>query len=188
MGGMGSGERWRKKRTVESCDHLSISTLKRSKLLVPGVRDQVGTFQWPSGERTSSVDYRITVGPTAGSLQLVYHIGLPKVKLDYAVRLEATRCHLGGVRWWFVCPLSRDGVACGRRAAKLYLSGRWFGCRRCHDLTYRSQQTSDSRVYALARVGLGAMPQSSHQASVTQLGLALKAITLMQKRLRACGV
>jgi hypothetical protein len=37
-------------------------------------------------------------------------------------------------------------------------------------------------VYALARAGLDAMPDID-RASVTQLGLALKALTLMQKRL-----
>jgi hypothetical protein len=32
-----------------------------------------------------------------------------------------------------------DGVACGRRAAKLYAGGRYFLCRRCYRLTYASQ-------------------------------------------------
>jgi hypothetical protein len=36
-------------------------------------------------------------------------------------------------------------------------------------------------VYALARAGLEAMPPIG-RASVAQLGLALKALTLMQKR------
>jgi hypothetical protein len=61
------------------------------------------------------------------------------------------------------------------------LRSKYFGCRHCHDLTYRSSQESDSRVYALARAGLDAIPRIEG-ASVTQLGLALKALTLMQKR------
>jgi hypothetical protein len=31
------------------------------------------------------------------------------------VCLESTPCHLGGERWWFLCP------RCGRRAGKLFL-------------------------------------------------------------------
>ncbi|MBN9122903.1 MAG: hypothetical protein J0I06_27820 [Planctomycetes bacterium] len=106
--------------------------------------------------------------------------------LDYSVRLVTTGCHLGGVRWWFVCPLVRDNVACGRRVRKLYLCGQYFGCRTCHNLTYRSRQESDARVYALARAGLGAMPPIG-RASVAQLGLALKALTLMEKRANRSG-
>ncbi|QJW94786.1 hypothetical protein FTUN_2309 [Frigoriglobus tundricola] len=50
-----------------------------------------------------------------------------------------------------------------------------------HNLTYRSTQESGSRVYALARAGLDAVPEIG-RASVSQLGLTLKALTLMQKR------
>jgi hypothetical protein len=38
-----------------------------------------------------------------------------------------TRPHLGGLRWWFVCPLIVGGCACGRRCAKLYLHGQFLG-------------------------------------------------------------
>lgn len=64
------------------------------------------------------------------------------------VRLETTPCHLGGVRWWFICPLGVGGQPCRRRVAKLYLPywSRYFGCRTCHDLTYTSCQEHDKRV------------------------------------------
>ena len=67
---------------------------------------------------------------------------------------------------------------------KLYLppGGRYFGCRHCHDLTYRSRQESDARVYALARAGLDAIDAPGRK-SVTELGIALKALTLIEKRL-----
>ena len=38
------------------------------------------------------------------------------------------------------------GVACYRRVALLYLSGRHFLCRHCHDLTYASRR--ESKGYA----------------------------------------
>src|SRR5207253_2236084 len=95
--------------------------------------------------------------------------------VGYSVRLVTTPCHLGGVRWWFVCPLSRGGVACGRRPRKLYLVGRYFGCRRCHGLTYTSTQTSDSRVYAAVRGGIDfSRFDDMENMSVQQLGFALK--------------
>lgn len=181
MGGFGSGQRWSKKRTVESCDAIDTAALRRWKLLVPGVAGRTGTLHWGRGEDRSSVAYVLTVGRSAGVLRLAYGVGLPRVHLDYSVRLVTTPCHLGGVRWWLICPLVRDTVACGRRVRKLYRRGSYFGCRSCHGLAYRSSQQSDSRVYALARAGLDAMPQPG-AASVKQLGLALKALALMRRR------
>ena len=51
---------------------------------------------------------------------------------------------MGGVRWWFLCTLTCDGRYCGRRVGKLYLppGGRYYGCRHCYDLTYKSCQLS----------------------------------------------
>lgn len=183
MGGLGSGERWSKKRAAEHCRSLDTATFKRWNLLVPGITDRVGAFRW-SRERdgsSSSVAYVLTVGGDAGTLRLLYAGGLEKAGLDYTVRLVTTPCHLGGVRWWFTCPLVKDGIACVRRVRKLYLCGRYCGCRHCHDLTYRSRQESDARVYALARGGLDAIGNPGRM-SVTQLVLVLEALTLIQKR------
>jgi hypothetical protein len=119
------------------------------------------------------------VGPMSGTLVLMYSVGGEPFR--YSVALEATPCHLGGTRWWIRCPLSRAGVACGRRVRKLYFSGRYYGCRWCLNLTYRSSQESDSRVYALARAGLGALGDPNC-LSVTQLGLALRVTTLLRQR------
>jgi hypothetical protein len=170
---------------VESRYSLDTTDLKRWKLLKPGITNRFGSFEWRRGgeeKPSSSVSYMLTVGPDDGTLRLMYSIKSMNAELDYPVQLITTPCHLGGVRWWFICPLSRNSVACGRRVRKLYLCGKYFGCRHCHNLTYRSCQESDSRVYALVRAGLDATP-AIEGASVTQLGLTLKALTLMEKRL-----
>jgi hypothetical protein len=77
---------------------------------------------------------------------LIYSISRDenKEEFDYTVRLDHTFPFYGGVRWWFRCPLSRDGYDCQRRVAKLYLppGGRYFGCRHCYNLTYKSCQES----------------------------------------------
>jgi hypothetical protein len=64
-----------------------------------------------------------------------------KTDYDYKVGLTTTPCHYGGVRYWFICPLSTNGVYCGRRVGTLFLApgGRYFGCRHCYDLFYESR-------------------------------------------------
>jgi hypothetical protein len=66
---------------------------------------------------------------------------------SYQVRLTTTQLASGGLRWWFLCPLLAGDRACGCRVAKLYLPmrQRYFGCRRCHALTYTSCR--ESRKY-----------------------------------------
>lgn len=72
---------------------------------------------------------------------------------EYIIPIITTRPHLGGTRYWFRCPVVRDGKRCGRRVRKLYLPPglNVFGCRDCYHLTYRSVQEHDDRKYKLAR-------------------------------------
>jgi hypothetical protein len=60
------------------------------------------------------------------------------------IPLTYTIPNYGGIRWWFLCPVSKDGVLCNRRPSRLYLplDEKYFGCRQCHDLTYMSCQDS----------------------------------------------
>lgn len=62
-----------------------------------------------------------------------------KKKFDYEVPLTKTPCPFGGYRYWFVCPMTRDGMYCGRRVGVLFLDDTYFACRHCHDLTYSSR-------------------------------------------------
>jgi hypothetical protein len=185
MGGSGSGERISKKRTVESCRTIDAVTLKKWNLLVPGMRDYRGWFQWRRENETQPnmrVSYSLTVDDSTGELRLLNSLSEQNATPDYSIKLVPTPCHLGGVRWWFICPLVANGVICDRRVRKLYFGGKYFGCRHCHNLTYKSQQKSDSRVYALARIGLTNMPAASG-ASIAQLGVMLGAMNIIQKRL-----
>jgi hypothetical protein len=187
MGGFGSGQKWSKKAVVEGRYSIDTVTLRRWKLLVPGIAERAGFFSWRRGDEekpSCSVSYLLTVGRDSGTLRLLYSMKSLKAELDYPVRLVTTPCHLGGVRWWFICPLSRNGIGCGRRVRKLYLSGKYFGCRNCHRLTYTSSQESDSRVYAALRGGLDLDRFADTEGmSVSQLGFALKVLTFEQKRL-----
>jgi hypothetical protein len=79
------------------------------------------------------------------------------------VSIVWTKCHLGGVRPWFLCTGRADGRGCGRRAAKLYLgNSALFACRDCCGLAYTSQ-SENPRHRAISqaqklRMGLGGGP------------------------------
>jgi hypothetical protein len=177
MGGWGSGPRrpggtrW----AAERCHALDTAALRRWGLLAPGTRS--GSVHWGD----STVDYTLAVGPGGGTLRLAYRVAGTGEPLTYPVRLVTTPCHFGGVRWWFVCPLSTGGVACGRRVRKLYRAGRYFGCRRCLGLTYASTQESDARVYAAVRNGLAPLGDI-RRLSARQLGFALKVLLFEERR------
>ena len=55
------------------------------------------------------------------------------------VRIVRVPCRFGGARPYFICPGVVNGIACGRRVAKLYGPGRYFLCRHCYRLAHASQ-------------------------------------------------
>lgn len=64
--------------------------------------------------------------------------------VTYPVMLTATEPHLGGLRWWWMCP------GCRGRARILHRvnapSSRFY-CARCWGLSYTSRQMSRHRLY-----------------------------------------
>ena len=133
-----------KKDTVEDCRTVSIAFLQQGDYFC-GWRS--GTIIWKNwcGEKTASIG--VTVCTTDGENYARFQYTNTrratgeKTECDYKVWLVTSPCHLGGVRWWFICPLSNNGVSCGRRVGKLYLppAGTCFGCRHCHNLSYESR-------------------------------------------------
>jgi hypothetical protein len=134
---------WSHRIRVERCRVISIDELNRA-----GVFDSAfGSFwscQWKNsaGEEISSIACMVIDG--GGAIRFRYGLTngsseQPEV-LDYYVEIVTTPCNFGGERRWFVCPLVKDGAPCGRRVGKLYLprGGKYFGCRICYDLTYKS--------------------------------------------------
>lgn len=63
-----------------------------------------------------------------------------QVHNDYRIQLTTTRCNFSGKRYWFICPLIKNGRPCERKAGILYGYNNLFGCRVCLDLAYSSQQ------------------------------------------------
>jgi hypothetical protein len=118
MGGIGSGNfSWQRPRHhfVEHAFTLDIAALTRAGRIVPGTASM---GQWK-------------VAGCSGTRALTLHYDTDLTKLDEAglwlsfsvngknhhqtLRLAVTKPRLGGVRLWFVCPVT------GRRARVLYL-------------------------------------------------------------------
>lgn len=138
MGGFGSGNWYRfdKKSTVEESLTLAMQDF----------RDRIhpystGTLTWTwAGGRRSSIGYSVSDGDTP--IITLHYRWRDSEDVRISVRLQTTPSQFGGERWWFTCPLVANGVACNRRAGKLHLppGARYFGCRTCHGLSYRSCQ------------------------------------------------
>lgn len=63
------------------------------------------------------------------------------------IDLIRTPCHYGEYRFWFQCPLPRNGLICGKRLGVLYASRGIFGCRRCHNFTYQCRKRNTESVF-----------------------------------------
>jgi hypothetical protein len=152
---MARGQHFEERRKNTADAQLSISTKKLREwgYLVPGYTS--GTLTWSSisGEKRGALDAYVIITGREGSMRLVYtYTGTEE--MDYGVDLVSTPCRLGGVRWWFICPLVRNGASCGRRVGVLYLVGKYAGCRHCYDLTYQSCQDSHKLDRVAAKMGI----------------------------------
>jgi hypothetical protein len=139
MGGLGSGRKFGADCT-EDCRSIDIRRWQREGYLTPG---RYLDWQWlRNGEKVAAINVKVETG----QLRLIYSYrrnGDEWKSLDYPVRLQTTSCNYGGERYWFTCP----AVGCGRRVAVLYLGGKYFACRHCYQLAYRSQrETADNRA------------------------------------------
>ena len=152
MGGMGSGNWYRfdKKATVE--ESLALAVWDFRGRMHHGA---AGTFtwSWTSGDK-SSVTYVVTRGDGGPTVTLCYP-WRDSEDVRIPIRLQSTPTNFGGKRWWFTCPLIVGRVACGRRVGKVYLppGAKYFGCRKCHDLTYRSCQEAHQTERLFGRLG-----------------------------------
>lgn len=172
MGGSGS-TRWNydwKKTTVEECRILPISILKEGIYHVEKHhRAWSGNVSWSCrGEKTGDISYLITYENQNPQLKLSYRVGNTKEEMDYKIALTSTQLYWGARRWWFICPLIRNGIRCNRRVGKLYLppGGTYFGCRHCYDLTYTSCQESHyyDSFYSSLAVEMGFSLQEAKEA------------------------
>ena len=114
---------WDKKDTVEDCRSISISFLKKHDYFC-GCRSGQIVWKNSSDEETGSIGVAVSIMDGDSYARLYYTVTDrdtgEKTDYDYKVSLTTTPCHFGGVRYWFICPLTTNGVYCGRRVAKLH--------------------------------------------------------------------
>lgn len=156
MGGPGSGNwfRWQeRKSTVEESLVVSMQSFRKRLY-----SNSAGSITWTSNSGSKScLDYRMSWNDDSPRLTLEYRWrGQEEVRIP--VNLEWTPTQFGGKRWWFTCPLTKRSLACNRRVSKLYLppGAKFFGCRKCHDLTYQSSQEAHQAERGFARLGMDA--------------------------------
>jgi hypothetical protein len=134
------------KQTAEGSNRLSIFWLKKHGFLPVGGSYRYGGIEWTHGwsENKSSIGFTvITNGSEDDNIKLQYvntsTSSGEKENIEYKVSLATTACNYGGKRYWFICPLSKNGRYCGRRVGVFFGIGKWFGCRHCGQIAYNSQ-------------------------------------------------
>jgi hypothetical protein len=109
-------------------------------------------LQWSSnGEKTGDININLDTSATVPNAQFVYRYregGGDWEEMSYKFNLVPLVCNFGGKRWFFRCGLYKNGVFCGRRVAKLYQVGKYFGCRHCAELSYSSCNENKKGVFS----------------------------------------
>lgn len=137
MGGFGSGRPSGSGcGTVEACRWIDVNRLHKKGCLRSG---WAGGWQWTrDSEKVASINLRAE----DDQLHLSYRVRIGGGEWEdvaETVRIVRAPCRFGGTRPYFICPGVVNGIACGRRVAKLHGPGRYFLCRHCHRLAYASQ-------------------------------------------------
>jgi hypothetical protein len=106
------------------------------------------TITWGDNE----IGCKIELTPEFPQICLAYVItdyAGNKKEVKYGIPLEKTECNYGSYRYWFTCPLYKNGDnrRCNRRVGVLYMAGDYFGCRHCYELTYSSRNENKHYVH-----------------------------------------
>ncbi len=138
MGGFGSGRPSGSGRdTVEACRSIDVNRLHREGCLRAGWR---GGWQWTrDGEQVASINLRAERRPAASHLSRAHRRWRLGRTWPRPSASSASPAASAASRPYFICPGVVNGIACGRRVAKLYGPGRYFLCRHCYRLAYASQ-------------------------------------------------
>lgn len=144
-----------KKDTVEDCLDVDVYWLKKHGYFC-GYK--YGGIKWSfrSGHE-SNISLAVKTHDHEQYINFIYTLtdkDGQKEHFDYKVPIVTTKCNFGGVRYWFLCSLSGDGMSCGRRVGKLYMpsGGKYFGCRHCYQLSYDARNEGKGRFFAFRLV------------------------------------
>ena len=123
---------------IEQVKTIDIRFMNKMGLLAPGVPR---IMSWTSRNKNiGSINYILK----ETDLILNYNYSDPddeQQSVELVINIDETPCNYGGRRKWFLCP------ECIRRVAILCLCGKFFLCRHCYQLPYRSQQQGRATRY-----------------------------------------
>lgn len=111
---------------------LSIYYLNQKKFLNQGLGFS-HTISWGDGAGNIKNSLNISIiNNEEGHFAILEYL-INDDKINQKIYIQSQKCNLGGDRHWFICPV------CHSRVGKLFLSGEYFVCRRCGDVTYSSK-------------------------------------------------
>jgi hypothetical protein len=130
MGGMGSGRIGGfGSATTNDLQKIDLAWMRREGILKPGCS---GSMTWSrGGHRTAEIRYEVRHHGLRVYYRVTPYAGAP-FTVDETIPFAFSAQPFGGQKTWFSCP------ACRRRASTLF-GGRYFRCRRCHGLKFKSQ-------------------------------------------------
>ena len=136
------GKGWHRgrRRTVEETLHLDVLRLLKKEVLRPNT-----SWIISMGGKVS-----IHIRNIQNWMILSYTMKESGEEMSFPVEIDRTLCNYGGSRPWFLCP----DLRCGRRSRFLYLTGKYFVCRSCARLTYRSRQVHRNISEMMAHAGM----------------------------------
>lgn len=138
------------KQQAEGSNRLSVFFLKKHGYFDKDLSWKSGTITWTYGYSENKSSIGITMRRDSWNtpiertfLKLNYthtdHWSGEKSDMNFDIEFTTTPCRYGGKRYWFICPLTKNGQYCGRRVGVVYGIGKWFGCRHCGNIAYQSQ-------------------------------------------------
>jgi hypothetical protein len=137
------------KAIAEQSNKLSIFWLKKYGYLCKKYSYNSGGIKWIYGyENECGINFSV-IRDDFGTTKEKAYINLryasiiqwsgEKEKMDYKIWLTTTPCRYGGKRYWFICPMTKEGKYCGRRVGVLFGVSNKYGCRHCAEVAYNSQ-------------------------------------------------
>ncbi|MEO8581966.1 MAG: hypothetical protein ABI425_05350 [Patescibacteria group bacterium] len=106
--------------------------------------DKQGAMEWYNSldDETQTFSISSHVEDYHPYLYLLYDLSDGQ-KYPLKIYLTRTPCTYGGWRYWFLCPVPKNGLICGKRVGVLYKVRNFFGCRHCFELTYTCRKRND---------------------------------------------
>lgn len=136
MGGYGSGRKSTRFKADE-CIILDVNFLNKKGCLASGFS---GSWVWHKAGNNKNL-IELSFDDQSLLLRSTQRVGISNQhkSVTQEISILFKKCNLGGVRPYFRCGNVTEGRACQRFAVKLFRTADRFRCRKCAQVSYRSQ-------------------------------------------------